>query len=98
MPSSQRERIKPRSNSAMPPMIVIISLPMPAVVSHQVSPSDTKPKKRVARPLEDDERPGAYRENKAPGQRHPRGGWCGWPRGDYAIGMPKCFTVVRSGR
>lgn len=43
MPSSQRLRIRVRSNSAMPPIIVNIRRPTADVVSHQVSPSDTKP-------------------------------------------------------
>ena len=43
IPSSQRLRIRLRSNSAMPPMIVITNRPTSVVVSHQLSPSETKP-------------------------------------------------------
>jgi hypothetical protein len=43
MPSSQRLRISLRSNSAMPPMMVMTSMPTSLVASHQLSPRDTKP-------------------------------------------------------
>src|SRR5215831_9537117 len=42
IPSSQRLRIRLRSNSAIPPMIVITSLPTSVVVSHQLSPEGDK--------------------------------------------------------
>jgi hypothetical protein len=35
IPSSQRLRISPRSNSAIPPMIVMTSRPTSVVVSHR---------------------------------------------------------------
>jgi hypothetical protein len=46
IPSSQRLRIRPRSNSLIPPIIVSIRRPTSEVVSHQLSPSDTKPQER----------------------------------------------------
>ena len=97
MPSSHRLRIRPRSNSAIPPMMVSINLPTSLVLSHQFSPSETKPQPRSCTHAEYYVGPGwiapsrpAYYHDLSPGPA-PASAWLN--SGRSLVDLPDAFSL-----